>query len=298
MAQALGQDRAFEIGGIGDQSSCGGRRVIRTMVGSIKHLMHKTFHFFGFEIMSIRNIHTALECRDKERKIRSFKWLADMGNFHVLDIGANTGQFASEIHEILPSAVIHSFEPVPHVFEELTRNLIVIPGAKAYNVGVGAADGQMTIYINEFTPASSLLSMTPQHRNEFVLRVPEITKKGFQAIVPVRRLDDLATEIGISAPYMVKIDTEGYELKVITGGVNTLRNAEVVILETSFYELYKDQGLFGEIHEAMRTLGFYYAGPFDVILSARDGLILIQDSIFLPERYSRRRKEIRSGFDE
>jgi hypothetical protein len=97
---------------------------------------------------------------------------------------------------------------------------------------------------------------------------------------------------------MVKIDTEGYELKVITGGVNTLRNAEVVILETSFYELYKDQGLFGEIHEAMRTLGFYYAGPFDVILSARDGLILIQDSIFLPERYSRRRKEIRSGFDE
>jgi len=260
------------------------------MLTLFKKIIHRSINSLGFEIMFIKNIQGALECRDKKRKFMYLEWMKNIGITHVLDIGANTGQFAQEIHELLPSAIIHSFEPVPQVFEELEKNLETIPGAKAYNLGIGADDGQLSIYVNEFSPTTSLLSMTPQQKSEFGHRFPEITKMGYELVVEVKRLDNIATEINLSSPYLIKVDTEGYELNVIMGGSKVIRNADVVIMETSFYELYKGQALFSEVHDAMNDLGFYYAGAFGVNLSPRDGLILQQDSIFLPHRYARDRK--------
>src|SRR5438034_257558 len=50
-------------------------------------------------------------------------WLRELNPKTILDIGANTGQFAVAINTILPDARILSFEPLPDCFEQLKRNL-------------------------------------------------------------------------------------------------------------------------------------------------------------------------------
>ena len=49
--------------------------------------------------------------------------LEDMVYLTVLDVGANTGQFALEIHKILPQAMIYSFEPLKDCYEQLMHNM-------------------------------------------------------------------------------------------------------------------------------------------------------------------------------
>jgi hypothetical protein len=50
-------------------------------------------------------------------------WLLDAGIKTILDIGANTGQFARLAHEVFPGASIYSFEPLPDCFETLKTAL-------------------------------------------------------------------------------------------------------------------------------------------------------------------------------
>jgi hypothetical protein len=84
----------------------------------------------------------------------------------------------------------------------------------------------------------------------------------------------------------VKLDTEGYEDRVIKGGPKTISGASVVIVETSFYELYEGQPLFEDINRIMRDIDFYYAGCWFSNRVMPDGLILQQDSIYLPVSFA------------
>ena len=39
--------------------------------------------------------------------------------------------------------------------------------------------------------------------------------------------------ISLNSPDFIKIDTQGYELEILKGGLNTLKHAEMVLLEVS-----------------------------------------------------------------
>src|SRR5262245_8672853 len=65
----------------------------------IKRAVKKILEATGFELRRI-NINHKFE-REREDK---FKWIRNLNIRTVLDVGANTGQFAGEIHAILPEA--------------------------------------------------------------------------------------------------------------------------------------------------------------------------------------------------
>jgi hypothetical protein len=50
-----------------------------------------------------------------------YSWLRDRGIRTVLDVGANTGQFARDIRGFLPDARIFAFEPGRDLFSPLER---------------------------------------------------------------------------------------------------------------------------------------------------------------------------------
>jgi hypothetical protein len=56
------------------------------------------------------------------------------------------------------------------------------------------------------------------------------------------------------------MDVQGFEDRVIAGGLRTLERASVLWVETSFVELYEGQPLFADIHDRLRDLGFEYRG--------------------------------------
>jgi FkbM family methyltransferase len=68
----------------------------------------------------------------------------------VFDIGANIGLFAIHVCRRFPGAALHAFEPLPPLFDALSRNLAAhAPRARAHNVGLGGEAGDAVF---EFDP--------------------------------------------------------------------------------------------------------------------------------------------------
>src|SRR3712207_5256613 len=69
-------------------------------------------------------------------------WIRNFGIDMVIDVGANTGQFASACHVVFPNANIYSFEPLPECFESLEKKMKDVPHFRAFNLAMGEHVGR------------------------------------------------------------------------------------------------------------------------------------------------------------
>jgi hypothetical protein len=77
------------------------------------------------------------------------------------------------------------------------------------------------------------------------------------------------------------MDVQGYENRVIEGGINTIKKSKVIITEVSFCELYKNQVLFDHIYKEITNLGFDFKGFIDLSFHPVTGLSLFADAVFV-----------------
>jgi FkbM family methyltransferase len=194
----------------------------------------------------------------------------------VIDIGANIGQFASTINLVFPQAQIYSFEPIPECFEQLKHTMQDVKHFTAFNLGIGDDSGELHFELNDYSVSSSFLKMTNLHKQDF----PH-TKNDKSITVKIERLDSIAENLSLDEPIFIKIDTQGYEDRVLLGGEKTIKRASAVIIETSFVELYEGQPLFSDIYSKLVSWGFSYSGALDQLNSPTTGKCLQEDSLFL-----------------
>jgi FkbM family methyltransferase len=69
-------------------------------------------------------------------------------------------------------------------------------------------------------------------------------------------LDNQLQKNNIKDTDFIKLDTQGSELSILQGGVNTLKNVIGVEIEVEFIELYQKQPMFCEVDSFMRNNGF------------------------------------------
>jgi FkbM family methyltransferase len=197
----------------------------------------------------------------------------------VIDIGANTGQFARSIVNCFPDAKLFCFEPLPDVFLHLeqwqkeTANEVVL-----FNVALGDTEGSVTMNLHtEHTASSSLLQTTAQNDELF----PQTAKKK-KINVKVTTLDKALLNYAsqLSEEIMIKMDVQGFESNVIEGGNETIRLARAVILEVCIEKLYESQSDLKLILSQMNALGFYYAGNLEQYYCESDGRTLFFDAVF------------------
>jgi FkbM family methyltransferase len=235
----------------------------------IRKAAKKILEATGFEL---RRVNYKFEPRKENR----FNWIRNLNIRTVLDVGANTGQFAGEIHAILPEAAIYSFEPLRHCYELLVENMRHVSKFRAFNFALGSEASEMEMHRNVFTPSSSILRMNELHKRAFPFTNEDVIEK-----VAAKRLDDVTGDLDLAENILTKIDVQGFEDRVIVGGLKTIRLAKLLIIELSFENLYDGQSLFDTIYQTMKQLGFEYHGNFSQILNAIDGNILQADGIFI-----------------
>jgi len=214
-------------------------------------------------------------------EVRTFEclnkpWLLKSGIRTVFDVGANIGQFARAIHEVLPEAYIYSFEPLPDCFGELQKAMAGVKTFRAFNMALAERDAEAEFYRSSWSPSSSLLPMQELHKQNFPFTAGESRQ-----IVRVRRLDDYAEELTIQGEVLIKLDVQGVEDKVIEGGKELIQRAKILIVETSMDSLYERQPLFADIFKLLEALGFTYKGALSQAFSALDESVLYADSIFI-----------------
>lgn len=171
----------------------------------------------------------------------------------VLDVGANNGQFASEIRECGYSGRIVSFEPLSQAHGELLRSCSDDPLWDVYpRCAIGDRNGEAEINIAGNSESSSILPMLESHLNVS----PDSAYRG-KEIVPIKKLDDVAGQYlkDARAPFL-KIDTQGFEWHVLDGARDTLPHIKGILVELSLVPLYDGQHLWRDVIDRLEAAGF------------------------------------------
>jgi len=194
------------------------------------------------------------------------------------DVGANEGQTAKELREIFPDAKIYCFEPYVAAFRALQEKLSGDPNIFLERIALGDRKGETTLYENAESVTNSLLPNAP----EADLSQPAsfATPTG-QSTVSITTLDDFCAERSISRIDFLKVDSQGYDLRILQGARRHLTEHRVsfIVVEMLFAPLYSGQAHFHEIYEFLTGLGYQLVGLYAVQRSEA-GVILWCDALF------------------
>lgn len=98
--------------------------------------------------------------------------------------------------------------------------------------------------------------------------------------VRASRIDTLAGEHRLEAPFVLKIDVQGGELDVLESSTGILDDTELVILEATLFELWESSPQFDAIVEAMSARGFMLYDMFGGDRRPLDGALAQLDLVF------------------
>jgi FkbM family methyltransferase len=198
----------------------------------------------------------------------------------VLDVGANAGQYAGDLREFGYTKRIVSFEPLAPAFETLARKARRDPNWQTFNLALGDCDGASEINVSSNSFSSSLLPILPAH----VASAPQSAYVGKQAI-QVRTLDSVFNEVCRAGERVfLKIDTQGYERRILEGGRNSLPRIQGVQVELSLVPLYEGETLFTEMLPLIQGKGFELTGLDPGFYDVKTGQLLQLDCVFFRSR--------------
>ena len=206
-------------------------------------------------------------------------WVREMNIDTVLDIGGNVGRFSKTMEYLFPNAKIKAFEPLPSCFNEMIELMQGYENFVGFNIGLGAVESELDMDESNHNPSSSLLPMAALHKDAFPNAAGGERRK-----VQVKRLDDIAESCELGESIFIKVDVQGYEKKVIEGGLATFAKAKFLMLELSFQELYEGQPFFDDIYELIKPLGFRFYGNMGLMKHPKTGIPLDADCIFVNEK--------------
>jgi FkbM family methyltransferase len=138
-------------------------------------------------------------------------------NHNCIDIGCHKGEILDIILENSPDGKHFAFEPIPYLFEELTKKYknraTILPYALSDNAG------SSTFQLVKNAPAYSGIK-----RRKYDISNPEIEEINVE-IKTLDELIDIDDEI-----HFIKIDVEGGEFGVLKGAINLLKFCKPTVL--------------------------------------------------------------------
>lgn len=210
-----------------------------------RKLVHSIFNKFGFDFHKYPINPESLTRRRLFFKSMSFDT--------VIDVGANSGQFAEYLRKhIHYNNRIFSFEPLSSAFTVLNAKAEVDPKWSAYNFALGEKEMMMEINIAGNSFSSSFLDMLPEHLNS----APK-SKYIAKERVEVKTLDSINGNLfDFEGKVFLKIDTQGYEKQVLLGAKYSMKFFNTIQLEMSLLPLYRGESLFEDSHSFLKDHGF------------------------------------------
>ena len=163
------------------------------------------------------------------------KYLYDINNPIVFDVGANIGKYSEYVFSLMFYSNLYAFEPHPSNFRELQNKFKAIKNNKGMfttiNSGVGDAPGSLELYDRKERDGSTHASLYQgviedmHHANSVHHTVDVITLDEFCETNNINRID------------LLKIDTEGNELKCLMGARRLLERNAIKAIQLEFNEM-------------------------------------------------------------
>jgi FkbM family methyltransferase len=144
----------------------------------------------------------------------------------VIDVGCADGQFYLHHYSLglFPESTVLNVDPNP-IYEESLKAIKEVMGGHYAIVAASDSEGELELtmsahpYWSSLRPRDDSYWERINHLNQGTATVKAVT------------LDGLAARLGLSGPYLIKLDVQGAEEQVLRGARDLLAQTHVVICE-------------------------------------------------------------------
>jgi FkbM family methyltransferase len=133
----------------------------------------------------------------------------------VFDVGANVGQTTREFARWFPDAQFYCFEPEERNFGELQNNTTRLKHVHLFKTALGNIKGKGSLMLSD---------------DHTMHRIGHTYSDGID--VDIETIDGICEKYGVGEIDILKIDTEGYDLKVVEGALDMLTEQKISIIYT------------------------------------------------------------------
>lgn len=169
--------------------------------------------------------------------------------YGIIQVGAHIGSELQTLKTL--STNILMFEPQKNIYNQLVKNIENESSIIAENIALGSSAGTLTMYKEHANGGqSSSLMMPALHTVQYPGIVFTDTEE-----VEVKTLDSYLE--GSTKKYnLMLLDVQGYELEVLKGASNTLKQVDYILSEVNRAELYKGCPMVEELDLYLSSFGF------------------------------------------
>jgi len=146
----------------------------------------------------------------------------------AIDVGANEGAFSKLLLIHCPSTIVHAFEPVPVTFNRLKQNLSDDPRVRLHPLAASNRTGSAVIRTFANSERNTLVAELTDS-----LVVDPIGKEKIETL----RLDEFLDETKLDRIDFLKIDVEGFEMKVLEGCGRYLNPSTIPYIFFEFHRI-------------------------------------------------------------
>jgi FkbM family methyltransferase len=193
--------------------------------------------------------------------VTSKKYFTIKDDAVIFDVGANIGSMAFRFAQHAPQGHVYAFEPTDFAFRKLLNNLALNPHlakritpVQLFLSDQTKSDHQIQAYAS-WKVDGSISNTHPIHGGAIK------TAKS----VPAVTLDDYCLKHRIHKIDLIKIDTDGHELRVLSGASRTVeKSLPHIVFEIGLYVLKEQNIAFEQIYAYFASYDYY-------LLNAKDG---------------------------
>lgn len=195
---------------------------------------------------------------------RARRWGVDVAT--ILDVGASDGRWTRMARRVFPRAAAVLFEANPVHEAALARYCRRHPDS-TYRLRV-VGDRPGTAFFDASHAFIGVASLA-RHREDDVM-------------LPMTSLDAARSAEDWRPPYLLKLDTHGFELPILAGAMATLSHCSLVVIEAYNFRVGAGSPRFHELVATMGELGFRPLDLAEPVHRPRDGALWQMDLLFVP----------------
>jgi len=179
---------------------------------------------------------------DKYHQSKIINYLKLLKLEKIIDVGAHKGEFLSYVLKLDGIKKIFVFEPQTEINKFLVQKFGNIKNIKIFKYALDEEISNKEIYINKLTSTSTLSEF---NSNSFFLKFKNFltgSKNNFinKYNVDTNSIDNLFKDIVLNNT-LLKIDVEGFEIKILKGGIKKISlEIPYILIENHFANQYKN----------------------------------------------------------
>jgi len=178
----------------------------------------------------------------------------------IIDVGSHKGEYIFNIIKNFHYNKIYCFEPNPKIFNILKKKISKQQNIELNNIGVGNIEGSEILNENlesSSTSINQLNTSSKYFKKKYFFLNPFQNKSITKPIkIKITTLGNFIETQDIKSIDLLKIDTEGYELKVIEGLGKEIKKIKYIHFEHHFDDMIIKNYNLSNIHDYLKKNNF------------------------------------------